>query len=644
MTGLFGAVHFDDTPVVRPSLQRMQDFLAPIGPDSQDLFVSSDASAALGRTLYRVTHFDKHDHQPITLQGVTAVAEARLDGRTTLADELRSVGGAAGADLHDVHAISDAELVLRAYLAWGEDAPLHLLGDYAAAIWDAPRRRIVLFCDPLAIYTLAYSYTDHPQLGHVFAFSNRLMALLRYPTVDLSLNESAIGDYLMSATVSLANRAQTIFEHVFILEPGTLLIYDGKEINKRTYWHMIEDPMIRHRTEADYVEEFKYLLWQAVEDRLQADHTLISMSGGLDSPSIAAVALDLVRRGKVNTTLDAVVSVFDRIHPDNDEAYYAGLVASKLKIPTDFRSKDNLRLKDPLPVTSQPGFVVELDSGEYTQQKFGGNRFIGVTGDGADELLRETPLWKTLMKLPPGESLDVFLWLWRFRGRRPPLNINRRELKRGVRNALTFKKAPPLIDQFPLPGWLNSEFAQQQGLYKRWDSFLNTTREIGRHLQPETYNAFAFNEFGKLVGTMHPAQNPPAVWVQPYLDLRLLRYALALPPQVFNPRKRLVRLAMVDMLPEEVLARNKEILGAYTYSLLRLPDSQWIDEWEPIPELSRYINRGAVPKITGENATKTISTLTNLIPVVFNNWLKHFRELEQILVQERSADLKSALG
>ena len=121
------------------TLQALTDSLAFRGPDARQIWV--DGPVGFGHTLLKTTAESETEHQPFSLDGATwIVADARLDARPDLIAKLESRHGLGDAP--------DVELLLRAYLAWGEQCVDHFLGDFAFAIWDALREK---FCFALAI-------------------------------------------------------------------------------------------------------------------------------------------------------------------------------------------------------------------------------------------------------------------------------------------------------------------------------------------------------------------------------------------------------------------------------------------------------------------------------------------------------------
>src|SRR6516165_9557719 len=142
MSGIVGILHLDQSPVDRNMLQALTDFLTFRGPDAQQIWVNGPVG--FGHTLLKTAAESETEHQPFSLDGATwIVADARLDARADLIARLEGQSEH-GPDQHGLEAAPDVELLLRSYLAWGENCVDHLLGDFAFGIWDGPRQR--LFC------------------------------------------------------------------------------------------------------------------------------------------------------------------------------------------------------------------------------------------------------------------------------------------------------------------------------------------------------------------------------------------------------------------------------------------------------------------------------------------------------------------
>ncbi|MDQ3174011.1 MAG: asparagine synthetase B, partial [Acidobacteriota bacterium] len=114
MSGIVGIINLDGAPVDRDLLWRMTDFLSFRGPDAKEIWI--DGNVGFGHTMLHTTFEAETENQPLTLDGKAwLTADARIDGRADLIHELESKGGS------DLKSANDAELILHAYHAWGED-------------------------------------------------------------------------------------------------------------------------------------------------------------------------------------------------------------------------------------------------------------------------------------------------------------------------------------------------------------------------------------------------------------------------------------------------------------------------------------------------------------------------------------------
>ena len=119
------------------------------------------------------------------IRGELRLANARIDGREELIEKLK---GKVALN----QSPTDAELILYAYEAWGEDCVKHLIGDFAFAIWDNRSQRLFCARDHFGVKPFFYSCA-----GNDFIFSDNLNELRRDARVSDALDEIAIGDYLV---------------------------------------------------------------------------------------------------------------------------------------------------------------------------------------------------------------------------------------------------------------------------------------------------------------------------------------------------------------------------------------------------------------------------------------------------------------
>ncbi len=588
MSGIVGIVNLDGAPVDRDLAHRLTDSITFRGPDARSVWI--DGSVGLGHTLLRTTAEAAFEQQPLSLDDqVWITADARLDGRRELVAQLQ----ARGAPRIDLNRTPDVALILHAYNIWGEECAHHLVGDFAFAIWDSRRRRLFCARDPLGLKLFYYA-----RVGPSFIFSNTLDCLRRHPLVSTHLNERALGDFLLFR-VNFDLRT-TAFADIRRLPGGSALSIQGGDMRERAYWTFPVGKPIRYKQASDYVDHFTEILTQAVGDRLRADHITLLMSGGMDSTSIAAAAVDVAARSAHPIDIQARTGIFRRALAD-DEQTYAQLVADALNLPIRFIALDELDLGSSwlsaVQQVPEPALLIVPPSIFYRHLDAGESRVL-LWGHGADlglkmsmltvaQMLGAMPVWDV--------AADVMMAL-RVLHRRPAFGL-------GIRDRLfplSFPPAKPFAGE-PYPSWLNEDFARRIDLRERWSEIRQAFPLApiigGRHQDARrTRDVY---QSGLEVAT-HEWWDAGMTRLDlevrfPFLDLRLIKYLLAIPALPWAEDKTLLRLAMSKRLPERVVRRPKTGLAANpVFALLsedRMPRASLlsIDELYPYVDVESFV-------------------------------------------------------
>ena len=183
MSGICGIINFDDKPANPDELHRMTEAVAHRGPDGCHHW--QDGSVAMAHLALNITPESLGERQPLVEAGLVLVADARIDNREVLVDQLW-----AKAELKDRRA-TDADLILAAYRCWGQECPVHLLGDFAFAIWDSARKCLFAARDAMAMR--AFYYRVEPRR---LLFATEVKQILAVPDVPVTIYEPAVGAYL----------------------------------------------------------------------------------------------------------------------------------------------------------------------------------------------------------------------------------------------------------------------------------------------------------------------------------------------------------------------------------------------------------------------------------------------------------------
>ena len=606
MSGIVGIINLDGAPVDRDLLQSMTDFMAYRGPDAQEIWI--DGHVGFGHTMLGTTFESEHEQQPCSLEGqVWITADARIDARDDLIRALRSKG-------REIQkSVTDVELILHAYHVWADGCVQYLIGDFSVAVWDGPRQRLFCARDHFGIKPFYYAHVER-----CLVFSNTLNCIRQHPAVSDSLNEVAIGDFLLFDLNQ--NPETTIFEDIRCFPPAHFLTLASGEARLQNYWTLPFDEPIRYKCSRDYVDHFRELLRLVVHDRLRTNTVAIYMSGGLDSTAAAATARELLSKQSASFDLHAYTVVYDRLIPD-EERYYSGLVANALEIPIHHLAADDYGLfegwdtpeqRRPEPDNS-PLRAIDVDQ----LRQIAANSRVALYCEGPDNLLlyEWQPYVTGLLRELRVGRLFADAGLHLFHQRRLPF-------ARRILNLLNKLDTPHAHDAI-YPSWLKPAFASRLRLQDRWEQWQHRP-ESGHPLRPRACASLKLANWRWMFENADPGLTRFPVEVRhPYMDLRMLRYLLAVPPIPWCADKHLIRHATRGILPEPVRRRPKTCLaGDPVFEHLKRSPQWWRAQPNFITAMAEYVEKNALLRSVGEGYANVSTNWLNLRPFALNYWLK----------------------
>jgi asparagine synthase (glutamine-hydrolysing) len=250
-------------------LERMSATLVHRGPDSHGSFVDGDVGLAARRL--SVIDLETGD-QPLANEDgtVTVVQNGEIYNYEELRRELERAG-------HRFRTHGDTEVLVHAYEEWGDSFPERLRGMFAVALWDAPRRRLLLARDRFGIKPL---YVREHAGG--LDFASELRALPR-GEIDLDALEAFLAFNSIPAPL-------TIFRGIRKLRPGHVLVWEDGAVREERFARPGPLPE-RTDEQAELVEELRGRLRDSVRAHLVADVPVaVLLSGGVDSGLLAALA------------------------------------------------------------------------------------------------------------------------------------------------------------------------------------------------------------------------------------------------------------------------------------------------------------------------------------------------------------------
>jgi asparagine synthase (glutamine-hydrolysing) len=280
MCGIVGLVEGGGQPAATTVVRRMCDQLAHRGPDDEGSFVSG--GVALGHRRLSIIDLSTAGRQPISSPDgrFVMVYNGEVYNFHELRVELSGLG-------HSFQSRTDSEVVLRAYMQWGEAAITRFNGMFALAILDTADGSVFLARDRYGIKPLYYA-----QDAERLVFASEIKAILRHPAISARMDLAGLAEYLAFQNF-LTDR--TLFAGIAMLPAGTVMRVDPGTVataRPRRYWdfRFEADPALARDRRA-CADELDRLLQQAVSRQLMSDVPVGAfLSGGLDSGTLTALA------------------------------------------------------------------------------------------------------------------------------------------------------------------------------------------------------------------------------------------------------------------------------------------------------------------------------------------------------------------
>ncbi|MCC6747487.1 MAG: asparagine synthase (glutamine-hydrolyzing) [Deltaproteobacteria bacterium] len=572
-------------------VRRMVGSLHHRGPDENGAYL--DPQVALGHTRLSIIDL-AGGAQPMTNEtgALWIVFNGEIFNYVELADELRARG-------HRFATRSDTEVILHGYEEWGDACVERFNGQWAFALWDRPRRRLLLSRDRVGVRPLYYAEHDGQLL-----FASEAKALFQEPALSRAFDPAGLAQ-VFTFWAPVAPR--TPFRAVRQVRPGCNLVVEDGRLDERVYWQ----PRMRGPTPpADYAderrlntlaEELRAHLETATRLRMTRSDVPVGvyLSGGIDSSVIGA----LVRRfhgGPLRTfSLRFANREFDE--GAYQEAMVRHLATDHAVVEVDYQTiagafpeviwhtETPLLRAAPAPLFSLSALV-----------RSSGYKVV-LTGEGSDELLggydlfREAKVRQFWARRPTSQLRPRLLErLYPWLARSPSQSQNLQMVFFG-RN-LDRCREPHFSH---LPRWESAAAlrrifsAELQAELARFDP----VEDLVASLPPEIHG---WDPLGKaqyveivtlLSGYLLSSQGDRMLMGNsvegrfPFLDQHVMEFANGLPPEAklrVLDEKHLLKRAARDLVPPEILQRPKQPY--------RAPDAQSFVQDRPLPYLTELLS------------------------------------------------------
>ena len=547
MCGICGIVALE--PQARmPSpevIRAMTDILRHRGPDDEGFHL--DAGAALGHRRLSIIDL-AGGHQPIANEDETRfiVFNGEIYNHREVREYLEKKG-------HRYRTASDTETILHLVEEEGIEGLNRMNGMWGFAVWDAPRRRLLLARDRLGIKPVYYA-----RVGNLLLFASEIKSLIASGLVPTDLDPAALASYLDLLYVP---SPRTIFAGIRKLPPGHALVADATGVRVERYWNPAFT-LERVPEFPEAAERVRDLLADAVNVRLLSEVPLGAfLSGGIDSSLVV---------GLMSRIMDRPVQTFtvgfqgEGWYDESGEAeavarHFAtdhhALQVTSLDLPAT--------LEETVPALDEP-MCDPASIPTYLLSRYA-RRWVTValTGEGADELFGGYDKYRFEQLL---SALGPWVHLAGKAGAMLPLSRLPERARRAVEAAALEGPARQLR--------LRSTFAWEESarlLRTRRDGLDDAGREAleeaaRSYPSHDRLNRIFFQDLrtymqDDLLMKIDKMSMLASLEARvPFLDYRLVEFVFSLPSSYKlrgGKGKRLLRAAFPDFLPERTLKRRK---------------------------------------------------------------------------------------
>jgi len=552
MCGIAGLLRHDGDAASRSSLEAltraMISTLVHRGPDDEGVWTSADGIVALAQRRLSIIDLSPLGHNPMPWDGgrLWITFNGEIYNFLELRAELEAKG-------HRFRSHTDTEVILAAYDQWGVQSLDRMVGMFAFAIWDEPRRRLWIARDRVGKKPLYYADSNG-----IFRFASELKAIVADPSFDRAVDSDAVRLYLRYGNVPAP---LTIYRDARKLLPGHYLIVENGRTTVTRYWDPIEHALhVQPRTDAAADADLESRLATAVRQRMIADVPLGAfLSGGIDSSLVVALMQEQSRAPVRTFTIR-----FD--NPEYNEADHAAAVARHLGTEHHERTCDEremLSVVDRLPSmydepfadsSAVPTYLVSRTARELVT--------VALSGDGGDELFFGYPRYwhhsraAAVLALPrPVRQLAAF-----GAARLPTRRLRRiADVLRNDEN-----------DHYArfVSWWDPTEVAALTGGYPRvpelYADALNRSGGLGRDERPGLLDLVSYLPEDILTKVDRASMAVSLEVRAPLLDHRVVEYALAMPPSLKCRRrtmKWILRQLLYKRVPQTLVDRPKMGFG-----------------------------------------------------------------------------------
>lgn len=524
------------------------DLIRHRGPDGGSVW--EEAGVRLGHRRLAIIDLAQRANQPMHLHELTIVFNGEIYNFRELRTKLSALG-------HTFNTNSDTEVLLQAWQRWGPDCLTRLEGMFAFAMWDGAQKKLYLARDR---YGEKQLFVNENGVGITFA--SEIPPLIRLAGGSLRENSAATGLFFLYSYIPAPHGA---LHGVSQLEPGCWMEWSAREgIRRHCYYNLqAEIAVSAAKPQPSYEEArrtLKSMLRDAVRQRVEtADVPVASLlSGGIDSSIVTLLAAQTSNRPM------SVYSLGFPEDPDFDETDFAKAVAATLP-----NVQHHIIEATENSVLHFTGEVLDRLGEPYADASIIPTSLlcsrieekVALGGDAADELFAGYGTYPAIIAGARLPALVRSLLCLAPRHSNPPAIRNPR-----LRAAALFLRH---LRTTPLQSYLSwrsyADIDVLTALRIDMSAAAGFAAMLGRSGASSLRDVQALDLMFNLPNDMLKKVDYASMFHGleirlPFLDSNLLHWTLGLPDDFRlsgHTRKRILRDAFSDVLPEKVLARGK---------------------------------------------------------------------------------------
>lgn len=531
MCGITGFVNYKkDISSYKNVLSEMTNELHKRGPDEEGFYLNNHIALGHKRLIVIDPEGGKQPKiKKFSFGEYAIVYNGQIYNTKELRETLKENG-------FEFNTYSDTEVLLNAYIYYGNDVVNHLNGIFSFAIWNSHTEELFLARDHFGVKPLFYTiFNDN------FIFASELKAIFKFPNIPIIVDKQGISELFGIGPAHTPGL--TVYKNIFEIKPAHFAIYNRSGLHTKRYWKLTSKPHTESFKET--CNHLRNLLEDSINRQLVSDVPLCTfLSGGLDSSILTKLIGNYRKENGLSTISTYSVDYVDNdknfvksdFQPNSDN-YYINLMtensySTNQKVVLDTPALADA-LEDAMIARDVPG-MADVDSSlllfcKQVKQE----HTVTLMGECADEIFGGYPWFFREDALNSG----TFPWSIAISERQQILN-------------------PTITKEIDLKNYINYRYNESLNDVQVLDTDSEETAQK-RKISHLTINWFmqTLLERGDRMGMYSGLE----IRV-PFCDYRLAEYMWNVPWEIkaLNGREKgLLRYVCKDILPEEIVNRKK---------------------------------------------------------------------------------------